>query len=252
MPGMTQDWASEWPSAGTRQMPGGVMRPPSMHRTRADDVYALIKRAIADFRLLPGDRFTEGEMAQRLGVSRTPVRQASFRLQQEGFIEVMFRSGWRVLPFDFARFDAMYDLRRVLESEAVRRLCSAGPGVDRAALEGLQAIWLCDLSGRCPDMVQVSVWDEAFHCTLVAAAGNDEMARVHRELTERIRIIRRLDFTKPSRVSATYDEHGAILRAILAGRADEARDLLGEHIAASQAEVRKITLHEIHLARLRG
>ncbi|CZZ87053.1 GntR family transcriptional regulator [Bordetella ansorpii] len=233
-------------------MPGGVMRSPSTHRTRADDVYALVKRAIADFRLLPGDRFTEGDMAQRLGVSRTPVRQALFRLQQEGFVEVMFRSGWRVLPFDFARFDAMYDLRRVLESEAVRRLCSAGPDIDPAALDGLQAIWLCGVAERCADMAQVSVWDEAFHCTLVAAAGNDEMARVHRELTERIRIIRRLDFTKQSRVSATYDEHGAILRAILARQADEACGLLGEHIAASQAEVRKITLHEIHLARLRG
>ena len=52
------------------------------------------------------DRFTENELCERLGVSRTPVRQALFRLQQEGHVEVLFRSGWRVLPFDqFDQFD---------------------------------------------------------------------------------------------------------------------------------------------------
>ena len=91
--------------------------------------------------------------------------------------------------------------------------------------------------------------DEAFHCVLVAAAGNAEMARVHREVTERIRIIRRLDFTQAPRIAATYDEHAAILRAVLAGQAATAERLLHDHIAASQAEVRKITLHQVHLAR---
>ncbi|WP_198299036.1 GntR family transcriptional regulator [Bordetella genomosp. 13] len=222
---------------------------PSVHRTRADDVYALLKRDIAEFRLVPGDRFTEGELSERLGVSRTPVRQALIRLQQEGFVEVLFRSGWRVLPFDFEQFEALYDLRRVLESEAVRRLCTASPRIDRRALDELAAIWLVAPGDRCADMAQVGAWDEAFHCTLVAAAGNSEMTRVHRELTDRIRIIRRLDFTKRPRVEATYDEHARILRAILAQRGDEACRLLGAHIASSQAEVRKITLHEIYLAR---
>jgi hypothetical protein len=76
---------------------------------------------------VPGDRFTENEISERLGVSRTPVRQALFRLQQEGFVEVLFRSGWRVLPFDFDQFEQLYDLRMVLETTAVQRLC-AEPG----------------------------------------------------------------------------------------------------------------------------
>ena len=53
-------------------------------RTRADEVYAQLKRDVAEFILVPGDRFTENEISDRLGVSRTPVRQALFRLQQEG------------------------------------------------------------------------------------------------------------------------------------------------------------------------
>ena len=86
----------------------------------------------------------------------------------------------------------------------------------------------------------------------MAAAGNAEMARVHRDVTERIRIIRRLDFTKPARIDATYEEHAKILRAIQRKRGDQAAMLLRAHIETSQAEVRKITLHQVHLARQAG
>jgi DNA-binding GntR family transcriptional regulator len=55
---------------------------PDVHRSRADDVYEQLKKDVAEFRLVPGDRFTENELCERLGVSRTPVRQALFRLQQ--------------------------------------------------------------------------------------------------------------------------------------------------------------------------
>ncbi|MFO0001175.1 MAG: FCD domain-containing protein, partial [bacterium] len=91
--------------------------------------------------------------------------------------------------------------------------------------------------------------DEAFHCSLVSAAGNAEMARVHRDVTERIRIIRRLDFTKRPRMDLTYEEHGKILRALQSRRAEQAILLLTAHIQTSQAEVRKITLHQVHEAR---
>lgn len=221
-------------------------------RTRADEVYAQLKRDVADFILVPGDRFTESEISDRLGVSRTPVRQALFRLQQEGFVEVLFRSGWRVLPFDFDQFEQLYDLRMVLETTAVHRLCETDRRVDRGALEALAEIWLVPASRRSTDTAQVAQWDEAFHCALVAAAGNAEMARVHRDVTDRIRIIRRLDFTQQPRIEATYDEHAKILQAVRANRGDQAAMLLRAHIETSQAEVRKITLHQVHLARTRA
>ena len=225
---------------------------PAAFRSRAEDVYSRLKADIADFRLLPGDRFTEGEISDRLGVSRTPVRQALFRLQQEGFVEVLFRSGWRVLPFDFDEFEQLYDLRMVLETTAVHRLCENGPRVDHTLVEKLTAIWLVPAEQRSTDTAEVAQWDEAFHCDLVAAAGNEPMARVHRDITDRIRMIRRLDFTQQSRITATYDEHAKILQAVLANRADQAALLLRSHIATSQAEVRKITLHQVYLARQAG
>ncbi|MET0540405.1 MAG: GntR family transcriptional regulator [Variovorax sp.] len=218
-------------------------------RTRADEVYAQLKRDIAEFRMVPGDRFTENEISERLGVSRTPVRQALFRLQQEGYVEVMFRSGWRVLPFDFDQFEQLYDLRMVLETTAAHRLCETDRHIDRALLQSLVDIWLVPNAQRSTDSTRVAQWDEEFHCALVAAAGNGEMTRVHRDVTDRIRIIRRLDFTKQPRIDATYDEHAKILKAVRANRGDQAAMLLRAHIETSQAEVRKITLHQVHLAR---
>jgi DNA-binding GntR family transcriptional regulator len=233
-----------------------TVRPPRLpktpHVSRADEVYEQLKRDIAEFNLVPGDRFTENEISDRLGVSRTPVRQALFRLQQEGYVEVLFRSGWRVLPFDFDQFEQLYDLRMVLETTAAHRLCEDAKRVDRELLDKLNAIWLVPAAERSSDTVQVAQWDEEFHCALVAAAGNSEMARVHRDVTDRIRIIRRLDFTKQARIDATYDEHAKILRAIQRKRGDQAALLLRAHIGSSQAEVRKITLHQVHLARVGG
>jgi DNA-binding GntR family transcriptional regulator len=219
------------------------------HRSRADEVYQQLKRDLGDFALVPGDQFTETEISQRLGVSRTPVRQALFRLQQEGFVEVMFRRGWRVLPFDFKRFEELYELRMLLETSAVHHLCSDDPRVDTTLLRELAAFWLVQSEARSTGMLEVAQWDEDFHCTLVRAAGNQEIARVHRDVTGRIRIIRRLDFTRQPRIDATYDEHAEILKAITRKRGDQAALLLRAHIQASQSEVRKITLHQIHLAR---
>jgi DNA-binding GntR family transcriptional regulator len=218
----------------------------------ADGAYAQIKKDIFDFQLLPGDRFSEAELAERLGISRTPVREALFRLQREGYLDVAARSGWVVLPLDFELFDHLYDLRMVLETTAVGRLCSRvdrpETSIEDDALDGLQRIWLVAPEDRVTDGQRVAELDEGFYMALVAAAGNPEIARVHREVTERIRIIRRLDFTQAIRIEITYDEHGKILRAILMRDPDEASRLLHAHIEASKAEVRKITLHCLQTA----
>lgn len=219
----------------------------------ADEVYAQLKQDMANFVLVPGDRFSEGEICERLEVSRTPVRQALVRLQQEGQVEVLFRNGWRVLPFDFAKFDQLYDLRLLIETESVQRLCegritgSAQASSDR--LEELSAIWLVPKSRRIEDGDRISALDEAFHCTLVEAAGNAEMLRVHRDITDRIRVIRKLDFTQRPRIEATYEEHGKILQAIVSRRTEQSRLLLKAHVESSQLEVRKITLHQLQTVR---
>jgi DNA-binding GntR family transcriptional regulator len=231
---------------------------PAREPSRADTVYEQLKRDIAEFRFLPGDRFTESTICSQQKVSRTPVRQALFRLRQEGVVEVHFRSGWEVKPFDFEKFDHLYDLRILLETTAVQRLCRNGfqhplkEPENRLDLELLTAqaqIWMVPESERSTDRRQVAVLDEEFHLALVQAIGNPEMLRVHRDVTERIRSVRRLDFTLQDRIQATYKEHSRILTAVLKHDIATATALLLCHIQASQAQVRSITLHQIHQAK---
>ncbi len=219
-------------------------------RNLADAAYGTLKRDILDFRLAPGDRFTETEIADRLRVSRTPVREALFRLEREGYLEVRQRNGWLVKPLDFDTLDHFYELRRVLEMAAVRALCAPGQIPDPLRpLQPLVDTWLVDESQHSRDGEWLADLDERFHMDLVAAAGNPEIARVHRAATERIRIVRRLDFTQPDRIARTYAEHGAILTAILQRDAERATALLEAHIGDSQAAVRKITLHRMYATR---
>ncbi|MNK10561.1 putative HTH-type transcriptional regulator YdfH [compost metagenome] len=221
-----------------------------MPRTLADSAYSALKRDILDFRLAPGDRFTETEIAERLQVSRTPVREALFRLEREGYLEVRQRNGWLVKPLDFNTLDHFYELRSVLETAAVHALCAPEAGPDpMRALQHLADIWLVEESEQSTDCEWLADLDERFHIELVASAGNPEIARVHRAATERIRIVRRLDFTQPERIGKTYEEHGAILTAVLARDAARAAGLLRAHIQDSQNAVRKITLHRLYSTR---
>src|ERR1700744_5718983 len=96
---------------------------PRRHSAKlAAEVYGRIRADIFDFRLLPGDRFSEGEIADRLQVSRTPVREALFRLQRGGYVDVLYRSGWQVRPFDMRHFEELYDVRIVIETAAIEKL----------------------------------------------------------------------------------------------------------------------------------
>lgn len=220
------------------------MRPPNL----AEQVYTRLKAELNDFQLVPGDRFSEAELGQRLGVSRTPVREALFKLRNEGFLDVEAKSGWSVRPIDFGRLEQLYDLRVILELAAVAKLC-AHTGTPPPELESLKAIWLVPAAERLSDGREVGQLDEAFHATLVRAAGNAEMARVHWDVTEQIRIIRHLDFTRGHRIEATYAEHAKILRAVMQRKVEQAQLLLRSHVEQSKAEVRKITLATLHEAR---
>lgn len=224
--------------------------PDPVRSNLAEQAYAQLKAMIHEFELLPGDRFSENEMGTRLGVSRTPVREALFRLRNEGFLDVESKAGWFVRPIDFDKLDQLYDLRVLLELASVARLCARE--TDPPELEALKDAWLVPAAERLTDMRAVGALDEAFHATLVRAAGNAEIAKVHWDVTERIRIVRRLDFTREDRIDATYVEHGKILRAVLQRKLDQAQLLLKSHIEQSKVEVRKITLGTLHDARQRA
>ena len=223
--------------------PGGA----PVRANLAEQVYDTLKAQMHDFRLVPGDRFSEAELGTRLGVSRTPVREALFRLRNEGLLDVESKSGWFVRPIDFGKLEQLYDLRVILETASLARLCSMAEASPE--LDALKKIWLIPAAERLSDAGEVGALDEDFHATLVRAAGNEEIARVHWDVTERIRVIRRLDFTRPDRIDATYAEHAKILRGVIQRKADAAQMLLRSHIEQSKSEVRKITLATLYEAR---
>lgn len=218
---------------------------PSNNRL-ADKVYEAVKAMVFNFELLPGTRFSEADLTQRLNVSRTPLRQALQKLESQGLLQVLPKMGWFVAPIDFGVMDELYDLRILMECHAVKLLCNTSM---RPRLSALTDVWLVPTEQRLTDGAIVGELDEAFHTTLVAATDNREMLRVHQDITERIRLIRRLDFTVGYRVNATYDEHSSILKAILMNRAQEAQRLVLAHIEQSKIEVRKITLEALHTAK---
>ncbi len=210
----------------------------------ADDAYLTIKQKIFSFEMLPGDLISEGNLVRLMQVSRTPLRQALQRLQYEGFLNAIPKIGWQIAPLDFNKLDELYDFRILIEGHAIKILCDKASSHD--PLNELVKIWLCKASDRIQDGEQVGLLDENFHHQLVRIAGNHEMLRMHQEISERIRIVRRLDFTKSNRIQETYEEHAKILKAILDRRGAEAKRLLTSHIDQSKIEVRKITLAAMH------
>lgn len=214
--------------------------------TLAQQTYARIKEEIFLFRMAPGQRYAEQELAVRLGVSRTPLRFALHVLAREGYlVRLEGHACWQVKPFDLSYYDDLYDFRTQLERIAVRRLCALDPAPD---LSLACAFWLAPRKQRVREGTVVAREDEKFHALLVALAGNAEMQRTHASLTERIRIIRRLDFITPERIDSAFDEHEGILRALLARRGAEAEKLVQSHIDASRAEIRRITVQRLAAA----
>ena len=140
-----------------------------IHARLSESVYDRIKSDIFDFRIRPGDRLTENELAETLQVSRTPIRQALHRLEQEGYLQLAFRNGWNVRPFDFDRFEQLYDLRVILELAAIEIICKAE---SLSSLEALMTRWIVPTDARLTDTRALSEQDEAFHHGLIAATGN--------------------------------------------------------------------------------
>lgn len=211
-------------------------------------VYAQLRDDIFEMRLLPGDQITETEIAAHFRVSRTPVREALQRLQGDGLMQGYVRGGWAVVPIDFKRFKDLYEVRKLIETFAVAKLCG-GDDVDRHLLDELKSTWCVAPDARLADGRRVAALDEAFHQTLVRATGNLEMADAFDRITDRIRIVRRLDFVYGDCVGSTYEEHALLLARIAAGESEKAVQLMTEHIEGSHAEVNQITLHRLRSMR---
>lgn len=227
-----------------RAAPGGA--------SRADRVYENLREDIFELRLLPGVWLTEAAVAARFAVSRTPAREALQRLQGDGLMRGYVRGGWEVAPIDFSRFDDLYEMRELIETFAIRRLCERHARGERAAMQALDAlgaIWLVPEAARLTDARRVAALDEAFHLALVDAVGNAELSAALRRVTDRIHVVHRLGFVYGERVGETYAEHAELLDAIRAGRAGAAVELAERHVRRCRAEICRLGAQRLELAR---
>jgi len=189
------------------------MRAPS--KKLADAVDEELRSELFDFRLLPGDRFTEMEVAERTGTSRTPVRQALYRLHREGFLEVRSRSGWEVKPLNFEQLDSLYELRILLEPMLAARACAhASAETLRAAAEYHRTMQ------ETADPDAWSILNESFHGQLVASQSQTRLHELTASLATAARPYVVLSMhVRPELIAANNQDHDGILAAFEAGDA---------------------------------
>jgi DNA-binding GntR family transcriptional regulator len=194
-----------------------VEAPPA---SRTDFVLESIKEAILNGKLKPGQALVETDLAAALNVSKTPVREALKTLAGSGLVVMSPYKGAAVRTVDAAMADSVYDVRMLMEPEALRRSIQLGASFDDAALA------LQDVS----DLAQRSLANRRFHRALYAGCGNPLLVEILDGLRDQAALITVAGWG----ICPTWDEeaaeHRAILAAALERQADLAFELLRRHI----------------------
>jgi DNA-binding GntR family transcriptional regulator len=209
--------------------PGDVT--PLPRRRLVDDATQSLRDAILDGRLPAGARLRQTELADRLGISRTPIRESLGRLQHEGLIELLPRGGVRVTVLDAEQALELYQLREVLDGLAARLAAARA----RAGALGRCRRLLARMAA-CVERRDPGRWFEshvAFHEEIVRLAGNAPLARLVSVVRLSIRHFHPLLLRTASRLDDAYREHRAIYDAIAAGDASAAERLARAHIASA-------------------
>ncbi len=211
----------------------------SQKASQVDRAYGNLKADILANRLPPGFQAPEPEFAMRLGMSRTPVREALLRLQSDGLVELVPRRGARVLPISLDDMREIYEILTVLEPEAAAGLAlrddqqSTFEALDPAACAMEQALADGDLDA----------WGEAdgqFHRRLLECHNNQRMSDIITALIEQSQRVRLITLRLREPPHRSTEEHREILDHIMAGRADEARSTFREHRVRAAQELLSI------------
>jgi DNA-binding GntR family transcriptional regulator len=195
--------------------------------SRTELVLEEIRRAILTRELLPGQPLVEMELAHRLGVSKTPVREALKLLSGSGLVTFSSYKGASVSVVDEEMARQVFDVRLLLEPEAVRRTVTAGGGLGEAA-ESLEAAAAALDAG---DRAALSLVNRRFHRALYAGCGNALMVRMLDDVADRVALISVAGWEANASAKRELTEHKALLRAAKSGKADRAADLLHQHIS---------------------
>ncbi|WP_405792170.1 GntR family transcriptional regulator [Streptomyces sp. NBC_01506] len=193
--------------------------------SRTQYVLEAIKNAILTARLPPGQALVEAELADRFGVSKTPVREALKTLAGTGLVVMSQYKGAVVRHVDATMAREVYDVRLLLEPEALRRSVSRRGRLDAAQVA-------LDRAESAADRADRSLADRDFHRALYLPCGNPLLARTLDEISDQAALVATVAWaTVPTREREAA-EHREILRLALAGEATAAADALRHHIAS--------------------
>ncbi|MEJ8570002.1 GntR family transcriptional regulator [Microbaculum marinum] len=216
---------------GDATIPDAAARPRDGHEaysSRAEFVYRTILNDIKAGRLAPGERLREVELADRLAVSRTPIREAIRRLAENGLVSHGTGGGLAVAVLDLAQMKELYDVRAVLEGAA------AGFAAQHASGDDVERMRI--LAERCRDAStseEAAACNEDLHRILHAASHNRYLTMLQAQFSNWLALLSGTTFSRPGRGATAYQEHCRIIDAIAARDGQAAQDAAIAHIRSA-------------------
>lgn len=201
-------------------------------------VFETIRNAIISGSLKPGERLMEVQMAERLGVSRTPIREAIRKLELEGLIIMLPRKGAFVADL------SVKDLTEVLEIRAALEGLAAGLAVTRineSEIEELEIIALkFNKAIEIDDIQELIALDIQFHETIFKASRNERLIQLNSNLREQVQRFREMYLKKANRSKETAKEHNDLLEAISSRDISKAEKLARKHVETTENAILKM------------
>ncbi|EBA09815.1 GntR family transcriptional regulator [Sagittula stellata] len=191
--------------------------------------YARLLTELREGRLNPGDRLRETELADRLGMSRTPVREAIRQLEADGIVTHVPRQGATIRTLDYAEVMELYEMRAVLEGTAARLAARAASDIEIEEL-----IDMNQQMSHLGNVPEAFVLNRQFHAALLDAAKNRFLTRSIHALQKALMILGPTTLTEPDRAEKAVEEHFGVLDAIKARDGALAEAAMRAHIEAAQ------------------
>ena len=191
-------------------------------------VYSALREAIISAELEPGRQISENEIADKLGVSRTPVREALARLRDDQLVQIVPQLGTFVSRISVAGVDDAQFLREALECSAVRLAAERADAPDVAALGLL--IKRQEAARDAGDANGFFVLDDELHSTLCELSGRPIAWTIVARANGHLNRVRRLSLAEPRYIAEMIEEHKAVVDAVGRGDPDAAEEALRHHL----------------------
>ena len=205
-------------------------------KSRVLDAYERLKDEIRTARMSPGYQAPEPEIALRLGMSRTPVREALIRLEAEGLVEVIPRHGVRVLPIRPDDMREIYEVLSALEPEAAAGLAARKPSQDELRPMD-EATADMELALKDVDLDAWAKADDRFHLALLDLHGNRRLRSFVVALNDQVYRARMITLRMRATPHRSNEDHRDILNHLKKGDSEAARAAFREHRERAAAEL---------------